>query len=64
MFTRRRLAGLGFVLPSQFGHSSALGYAAAILAGILVIGIIPPLLMDRLRKSGWKAAGTGPAPQA
>ena len=55
---------IGFVLPSQFGHSSALGYAAAILAGILVIGIIPPLLMDRLRKPGWKAAGTGPAPEA
>jgi len=33
-----------------------------ILAGILVIGIIPPLLLDRLRKPGWKtAAGDRPA---
>jgi glutamate:GABA antiporter len=55
---------IGFVPPAQFGHSNLLEYGAAILAGILVIGIVPPLLMDRLRKPGWKAAGTGPAPQA
>jgi hypothetical protein len=30
-----------------------------ILAGILAIGIVPPLLMDRLRKPGWKAVGDG-----
>jgi amino acid transporter len=47
---------IGFVPPSQFGHSSPLGYIVAILAGILAIGILPPLLMDRLRKPGWKAA--------
>ena len=55
---------IGFIPPAQFGHSSPLRYGAAILAGILVIGIVPPLLMDRLRKPGWKAAGIGPAPQA
>ena len=27
-----------------------------ILAGILAIGLVPPLLMDRLRKPGWKAS--------
>jgi glutamate:GABA antiporter len=54
---------IGFIPPSQFGHSNALTYAVLILAGILVIGILPPLLMDRLRKPGWKAAGAGPAPQ-
>lgn len=48
---------IGFVPPSQFGQSSPLVYAVAILAGILVIGILPPLLMDRLRKPGWKATG-------
>jgi glutamate:GABA antiporter len=47
---------IGFIPPSQFGHSNPLGYALLILTGLLVIGILPPLLMDRLRKPGWKAA--------
>jgi amino acid transporter len=55
---------IGFVPPSQFGHSNPLVYALLILAGILAIGILPPLLLDRLRKPGWKAAGDGAAPQA
>jgi amino acid transporter len=48
---------IGFVAPSQFGQSNPLVYAVAILAGILVVGILPPLLMDRLRKPGWKQTG-------
>jgi amino acid transporter len=48
---------IGFVPPSQFGHSNLLAYAGLILAGIVAIGILPPLLLDRLRKPGWKAAG-------
>jgi amino acid transporter len=54
---------IGFVPPSQFGHLNPLWYAAAILAGILAIGIVPPILMDRFRKPAWKAADTGSAPQ-
>ncbi|MGH3205318.1 MAG: APC family permease [Streptosporangiaceae bacterium] len=46
---------IGFIPPSQFGHSNPLTYAIEILAGILAIGIVPPLLMDRLRKPSWKA---------
>src|SRR6266851_5401992 len=48
---------IGFVPPAQFGHSNPLVYAVLMLAGILAIGILPPLLMDRLRKPGWKATG-------
>jgi glutamate:GABA antiporter len=48
---------IGFIPPSQFGHLNLLTYALLLLAGILVIGILPPLLMDRLRKPAWKAAG-------
>jgi glutamate:GABA antiporter len=48
---------IGFVPPAQFGRSNPLVYAVLILAGILAIGILPPLLMDRLRKPGWKATG-------
>jgi hypothetical protein len=31
-------------------------YAILILVGVLAIGILPPLLLDRFRKPGWKAA--------
>jgi len=51
---------IGFVPPSQFGSSNPLLYTLLLLAGILAVGILPPLLMDRFRKPGWKAAG-GPA---
>jgi glutamate:GABA antiporter len=52
---------IGFIPPSQFGHSNPLTYGVLILAGILAIGILPPLLMDRLRKPAWKTAGDGSA---
>jgi amino acid transporter len=55
--------GIGFIAPSQFGHSNWLLYALFILGGILVIGIVPPLLMDRLRKPEWKVAGSAPSPE-
>ncbi len=51
---------IGFVAPAQFGHSNPFLYAVLILAGILAVGILPPLLMDRFRKPEWKSAG-GPA---
>jgi glutamate:GABA antiporter len=47
---------IGFIPPAQFGHSSPLRYALLILAGIIAIGILPPLLLDRFRKPGWKAS--------
>jgi amino acid transporter len=50
---------IGFVAPSQFRNSNPLGYAGLILAGLLLIGILPPLLMYRLRKPQWKAASNG-----
>jgi glutamate:GABA antiporter len=53
---------IGLIPPAQFGHSNPLTYAIEILAGILAIGIVPLLLMDRLRKPSWKAAADGSAP--
>ncbi len=47
---------IGFLPPSQFGRSNRLGYVILIVAGVLVIGILPPLLLDRLRKPEWKTA--------
>ena len=52
---------IGFVPPSQLAHSNPLAYGVLILAGILAIGILPPLLLDRLRKPGWKAAAVAEA---
>ncbi len=54
---------IGFIAPSQFGHSNRLLYALLVLVGILTIGIVPPLLMDRLRKPEWKIAGSAPTPE-
>jgi amino acid transporter len=53
---------IGFVSPSQFGHTNPLVYASLILAGILAVGVLPPFLLDRLRKPAWKATGPEPAP--
>jgi amino acid transporter len=45
---------IGFVPPSQFGHASPLLYGLLILAGILLIGVLPPLLLEHLRRPAWK----------
>jgi amino acid transporter len=50
---------IGFIPPSQFNLSNPLVYAVLILAGILAIGIVPPLLMDRFRRSQWKTPANG-----
>jgi amino acid transporter len=47
---------IGFVPPSQFGHSSPIEYAFLILAGILAIGVVPPLLLELRHKPAWKAS--------
>jgi glutamate:GABA antiporter len=51
---------IGFVPPSQFGGSGAGQYAVIVLAGIVLIGLLPPLLLYRLRKPHWQA-GAEPA---
>jgi amino acid transporter len=47
---------IGFVPPSQFGHSSPLLYGLLILAGILALGVVPPLVLEWRRKPDWKAS--------
>jgi glutamate:GABA antiporter len=46
---------VGFVSPSQLGHTSPLVYAVGIAAGVLALGVLPPLLLHRFRKPAWKA---------
>jgi glutamate:GABA antiporter len=45
---------IGFIPPSQFGEGNGLLYAVLILAGILIIGILPAFLFYGLRKPSWK----------
>jgi glutamate:GABA antiporter len=60
---------IGFVPPSQFSNSSPIVYGLLILAGILVLGVLPPLGLYHFRKPSWKTAAAvdpaaGPAPIA
>jgi amino acid transporter len=53
---------IGFVPPSQFGHTSPVLYGLFILVGILLIGVAPPLLLYKLRKPSWKTAEVTASP--
>jgi glutamate:GABA antiporter len=46
---------VGLLPPSQLGHQSTPLYVAAMLAGVLLIGALPPALLYRLRRPQWKA---------
>ena len=49
-------AGLvGLLPPSQLGHISAAPYVLALLAATVLVGVIPPLLLNKLRRPDWKA---------
>jgi amino acid transporter len=47
---------IGLLPPSQLGHVAMLPYLLALLAGTLLVGLLPPLLLHKLRRSEWKAA--------
>ena len=47
---------IGFVPPSQFNSGSAGLYALLILAGTVLLGLLPPWLFLRSRKPSWKLA--------
>jgi hypothetical protein len=46
---------VGLLPPSQLGHASTPAYVLALLAGVLLIGVLPPVLLYRLRRPEWKA---------
>lgn len=48
----------GFITPSQLWPREPVVYALLMLTGILALGIVPPLLMDKLRRPDWKATDT------
>jgi amino acid transporter len=47
---------VGLLPPSQLGHITAVPYLLALLAATLLVGLLPPLLLHKLRRSNWKAA--------
>jgi amino acid transporter len=55
---------IGFVAPAQFESENPVVYAATILTGVTVVGLLPPLLLDRFRKPGWRVAPEPDPPDA
>ena len=49
---------IGFVPPSQFENGSDGAYVGLILAGTVLLGLLPPWLFLRRRKPSWKTAET------
>ena len=47
---------IGFVPPSQFENGSDGAYVGLILAGTVLLGLLPPWLFLKFRKPGWKSA--------
>jgi amino acid transporter len=47
---------VGLLPPSQLGHVTTLPYLLALLAATLLVGLLPPLLLHKLRRSAWKVA--------
>ncbi len=45
---------IGLVPPSQLGPANIPVYVLALLAGVLVVGVLPPVLLLRLRRPDWK----------
>jgi amino acid transporter len=49
---------VGLLPPSQLGHANTPTYVLALLAGVLVIGVLPPVLLYRLRRPQWKVGSS------
>jgi amino acid transporter len=49
---------VGLLPPSQLGHISTPPYLVALLAGTLIVGVLPPLVLHRLRRPSWRADHT------
>jgi hypothetical protein len=46
---------VGLLPPSQLGHANVAVYVSGLLGGMIVVGLVPPVLLLRLRRPGWKA---------
>ncbi len=51
---------VGLLPPSQLGHMSTPLYLLSLLAATLLVGVLPPLLLLKLRRADWKIATRPP----
>ena len=49
----------GLLPPSQLGQISTPPYLLALLAATLLVGLVPPLLLHKVRRSDWKTTARG-----
>ncbi|HEV3387647.1 MAG TPA: APC family permease, partial [Solirubrobacteraceae bacterium] len=50
---------VGLFPPSQLGHETSTPvYVAGLLAGVLLVGVLPPVLLYRLRRPEWRTGAT------
>ena len=49
---------VGLFPPSQLGHISTPPYLLALLAATLLVALLPPFLLHKLRRPDWKAAAS------
>jgi amino acid transporter len=47
---------VGLLPPSQLGHISVAPYVLAMLSGTVIVGVLPPMLLLKLRRPDWKGA--------
>ena len=55
---------IGFVPPSQFENGNTAAYVGLILAGTVLLGLLPPWLFLKFRKPSWKSADEAEQPAA
>ncbi len=55
---------IGFVPPSQFESGNTVAYVGLILAGTVLIGLLPAWLFLRFQKPSWKTAAAEEPPSA
>jgi len=46
---------IGFLPPSQLGRANTPLYVAGLLAAVFAVGVLPPVLLVRLRRPAWKS---------
>jgi glutamate:GABA antiporter len=46
---------IGLLPPTQLGHITTVPYLLALLAATLLVGLLPPLLLHKLRRPDWRA---------
>jgi amino acid transporter len=49
---------VGLLPPSQLGHANVPVYVLGLLAAVLLVGVLPPALLYRLRRPEWKTGST------